>query len=723
MRVWKDRTQTVQSKDPMKITYRTRRLGVCGAMFLCALLLVALFLFSGCEIDERGQVTVPVMLTDTDGIRVLSDNPVSVPLGGSAVFEVEVEESIAFDMIPEGVTVADGKITVPSVWFPKTVNLSTHRRTQCDLYTDVAIYGTGELTSNVGNGTFWSETEVVLTATPTEGFLFTGFSIGATAENGGEIVAIEPTYAFTLSENVKIYANFAMEWVDPATTVKVPEDKWVLIYHANGGYLTDTGRDGTKTVEFSNTYYHCPNTLADRDYFDRDGYVLYGYNTEADGSGTYYAPGWNVVMPERGAISLFCMWAKVSDEKDFEYRMQDGLLYLTKYQGNDEFVVVPEKINGTPVYGIMSRTFDECQMMKSLMITKNIRKIFDKAVYMCYDLETLYFSDSVREITDAAFQECDNLKTLCLLAVVQPRYLSSRNGTYAIKYERLITAEGPKLVIASGSNSAYGINSPHLEELLKKGGHPYSVVNYGQNAGTALTFYVEVIASHMNEGDVLVLAPEINKFQFGYSEINTTLWQIFEGAYDAFSRVDIRHYSQVFNSFVAFNNARNHTAYNEKSYEVFTTDTVNSYGDYSKNKVGYEKSYAKTVQALLDKGGVGSWNYNSNVNSINTYGDQLNRTLDLAIDAGGTVLISFAASNIINFKADSQVAGGEPQRNFEKAVDEKLHGTRISEVATYTMPTELFYNSHNHPTSAGAIERTGWLAEDLLAYFDSAEKD
>ena len=43
-----------------------------------------------------------------------------------------------------------------------------------------------------------------------------------------------------------------------------------------------------------------------------------------------------------------------------------------------------------------------------------------------------------------------------------------------------------------------------------------------------------------NEGDILVLAPEINKFQFGYSEINTTLWQIFEGAYDAFSCVDIR---------------------------------------------------------------------------------------------------------------------------------------------------------------------------------------
>ena len=457
-----------RNRETATKTNRKRCYGLLGAALICSLLLVALFLFSGCEIAEGGQITVPVMLADVDGIRVVSENPVQVPLGETASFRVEIDADIAIDGLPDGVSVGDGVITVPSVYFPKTVKLATHRRVSCDLYTDVAIYGTGELTSNVGNGTFWSETEVVLTAVPTEGFLFTGFSIGATAEEGGEIIAIEPTYTFTLSESVKIYANFAMEWVDPATTVKVPEDKWVLIYHANGGYLTDTKKDGTKTVEFSNTYYHCPNTLADRDYFDRDGYVLYGYNTKADGSGTYYAPGWNVVMPERGAISLFCMWAKVSDAKDFEYRMQDGVAYLTKYTGNDEFVVIPETLNGAPVYGIMSRVFEGNQTMKSLMITKNVRKIADRAVFECASFENLYFSDSVTEMTDGAFQKCDNFHRLYLLAVVQPRYLSSRNGTYAIKYERLITAEEARALRDRGAAPGPGaVLTPLAKEILE----------------------------------------------------------------------------------------------------------------------------------------------------------------------------------------------------------------------------------------------------------------
>ena len=693
--------------------------GLGGAIILFSLLLLAVFLFSGCEIEEGTGLTIPVMLADAEGIEVLSDNPVRIPIGGDARFELRMDEALMIDNLPSDATLEDGVLTLKSVFFPKTLKLDTHMRVSCDFFASANVLSAGTLDVSLPNGTYWSETEVTLSAVPEEGFHFLGYSVGALAEDGGEIVSVDPNYTFELSESIRIFANFALTWTDPALTVTVPKDKWVLIYHANGGVLAETGADGTKTIEFSNTYYHCPNTLVDRDYFEREGYVLYGYNTAADGSGTYYAPGWNVIMPERGAISLFCMWAKVSDPADFEYRVQNGAIYLTKYKGDDEFVVIPETIDGLNVDTIMSRTFENLDNMKKLFITKNVRALYDKSVLSCDSFEELYFSDSVVSLTDAAFSDCPNFHKLYMMAAVAPHYLNSRNGTYCIKYERLITAPGKKLIIASGSNSAYGVNSPLLEELLQEGGHEYSVVNYGQNAGTALTFYPEVIAYHMNEGDLLVLAPEINKFQFGYSEINTTLWQIFESAYDAFACVDIRHYDKLFTSFSTFNNARKRGVCADNAYEKYTTDTVNSYGDYSKNKVGYEKSYASTVQALLDKGGAGSWDYNSSVSYINSYGAKLNRTLDMVAAKGGTVLISFAAANIINFKAASQEQGGTPQKNLEAAVDEKLHGIRISEVATYTMNTELFYNSHNHPTSAGAISRTEWLSADILAYLNN----
>ncbi|MBO5269663.1 MAG: leucine-rich repeat protein [Clostridia bacterium] len=710
----------IQKKTANGRSINGKRIG--GAMILLTLVFLAVFLLSGCDVTiEEGEIRIPVMLSDADGLTVTSENPVYVPIGGDAVFTVEAEDGVVIDNLPEDAVYADGTLKLPGVLFPKTLKLNTHRLTLCDFFADVGIFGTGTLEATHTQGTYWSETEITLNAIPEEGFYFTGYSIDKPADLGGEIVALEPSYSFVLSENVKLYANFAQSWIDPATTVKVPKDKWVLIYHANGGVLSETGEDGTKTVEFSNTYYHCPNTIQDWDFFEREGYLLYGYNTKADGTGTYYAPGWNVVMPERGAISLFCMWAKISDPKDFEYRVADGIAIVTKYKGTDEFVVIPETIDGYRVEGIMSRTFDVNTTMRKVMIGKSVRTVYDKAFNACSALEELYFSDSVTTITDAAFSNCGSLHKLYMMAVVTPHYGKSRNGTYAIKYERLITAPGKKLVIASGSNSAYGINSSLLENNLERGGHKYSVVNYGQNAGTALTFYNEVIAYHINEGDILVLAPEVNKFQFGYSEINTTLWQIFEGAYDAFACVDIRQYTHIFTSFTTFNKARNQTKQNLAAYEIYTTDTVNSYGDYSLQKTGYSKDYANTVKSLLDKGGVGGTNYASCTSHMNNYADKLNRTLDLVAAKGGTVLISFAATNIISLKAESQIAGGEVQRAYEEMVDKTLHGTRISVVSTYSMETDLFFNSHNHLGTAGAAIRTGYISDDILAYLNKAE--
>lgn len=697
------------------------------AVFLCFLALVAVFLLMGCDFapNEDGvwTPTVSVMVADVDGITVKSENPVKIPIGADAVFEVEVADGLVIDKMPDGVVIEDGKMTLSSVYFPRTLRFETHRRTLCDFSAMVAEFGTGTVDATVANGSHWSETEVTVTATPEEGFLFAGFSLGKPVESGGEIITVDPSYTFELSENILIFANFTLEWVDPATTVTVPLDKWVILYHANGGVLTETGKDGIKTQYFSNTYYLCPNALTDRDYFYREGYVLYGYNTEADGSGTYYGHGWNVLMPERGAISLYCMWAKMSDPADFEYKVTSaGTLTLTKYKGNDEFVVLPDKIDGKTVASVMSRTFENNTTMKKVMITKNIKTLYDKAFMNCPALTEVYFTDTVTSVNDGLFSGCDNFSKIYMLAYINPHYRSSRNGTYAIKYERLITAPGSKLIIASGSNSAYGIDSAQLEGILKRGGHPYSVVNYGQNAGTALTFYCEVIAAHMNEGDILVLAPEINQFQFGYSDINTTLWQIFEGAYNAFSDVDIRHYRLFFSSFQTFNNARNQTKFSETAYETYTNDTVNFYGDYSLKKEGYTKDYSNTVQALLNKGGVGTWTYNSCITYMKNHADKLNRVLDMVANKGGTVLISFAATNIITMNADSQIAGGKIQTAYEAAVDEYLHGTRISRVATYTLPTEMFYNSHNHLGTAGATERTRRIGNDILDYFDSLEK-
>ena len=685
---------------------------------LTVLLLCSCGFFTGK--DTNWTPRVPVLLQKSDGIKVISDNPAMVPIGSDAVFELEIDESTVIDELPEGAVLEDGKLTLKSIFYPLTLNIKSHCRTLCDFSITTEESDMGSVTSTLKDGQYWSETEITLTATPEEGFFFLGFSIDKPVSQGGMLAWTESSYTFALSKSVRIYANFTKEWVDPATLVEVPEDKWVLLYHSNGGVVTETGNDDIKTVTFSNTYYLCPNAIQDRDFFERDGYILYGYNTKPDGTGTYYGPGWSVVMPERGAVSLFCMWAKVSDVSDFEYVLEsDGTVSIERYNGSDEFVVIPETIEGRPVTTVADNAFLNNTEMKKVLINKNIRTLKDMAFVRCSALEEMYFTDAVTSVDDGLLYECPEFNKVYMLAQITPYYRRTRNGTYAIKYQRLITAKGKKLVIASGSNSAYGIDSPLLEELMKDSGEEYSVVNYGQNAVTSISFYLEVISKHTNEGDIVLLAPESEKHQFGYSEINTTLWQFFEGAYNAFSEVDIRHYENLFSSFATFNKARNQTRFDPDAYEYYTTDTVNFYGDYSLYKEGYSKDYANTVQDLIDKGGVGTWNYSPWVERIEEYADQLNRTIDMVSAKGGIVLISFASINKLVLNSDSQIAGGEEQRVYEAAIDQYWHGTRISSLSTYIMDTEFFYNSHYHLGTAGAKERTRLLAADILAFFSS----
>jgi hypothetical protein len=362
--------------------------------------------------------------------------------------------------------------------------------------------------------------------------------------------------------------------------------------------------------------------------------------------------------------------------------------------------------------------------MKSLFITKNVITVSNIAISECKNFENLYFSDSVRNITDSAIVNCENYKRLYMMAVVNPRYMSTRNGTYSIKFERLLTLKERKLIVASGSNSAFGINSPQLHDLLKAGGHEYEIINFGTNAGTPLAFYLEFIEKYTNSGDIIVLAPEINAQQHGANNINSTHWQIFEGAYDAFSLVDIRHYSNVFTAFAEFNATRNHSSYDEKAYEKYVNE-VNIYGDFYTNKVGYSKSYAVKVQGYIDSGNVGTMNLQNCINNIDdeTRRGEMRRVIQMLGERGATVLYSFTAINRISLTKQSQ--DPKTQKSYETMVDLYLlrnmpYAARISSVSTYIMETEYFYDADQHLNSAGAVIRTENLAKDILAYLNSS---
>lgn len=646
-------------------------------LFVAFIIILSVALL-GCQEDTPPrEATVLVMLAHDEAVTVKSENPVRIKLGEDAVFEVELDKNYSLEL-GEGCILEDGWLTVSNVRVPTTVKLIAKRLSEYEY-----SFMSG-ISSSVAAGKYQEGTPIAVSAPEKkDGKLFIGYSNGAELKDGGRLVSYIREYSFKLGEVTRLYPNYATDGAE------------LIIYNANGGTVSGGGE--AMSVEWKNSVYTCPNALINKDYFYREGYVLAGYNTAPDGSGRYYGCGWNIVMPEGGVVQLYCQWMKQTDVSQFEYSIKSGSLTIIKYNGNDGVVVIPETIDGCPVNKIAAGAFSG-KDMHTLFISRNVEVIVDKAFDDCKRLGTLYFSDGVLSVTDSAFSACPTLSTLYLQAVLEPRYISSRNGTYQIKYERLMTAQSPKLVLVAGSNVAYGIDSARLEQAID---HKYNVVNYGCNQSTPITFYMEIAAYWANEGDILVHAPEISdQFQYGKNEINTTHWQIFEGAYGAFSCVDIRNYSKLFTSFASFNAARRGRS--PQNYELYTNQTVNSYGDYIQKKVGtnYKPSYGTRV-------------YTPSV-LRDDYVENLNAAIELCRARGMTVYLSFGVVNIESLKEDSK--NSSTQAAYMDAMTQKLlYDARISDVATYAMESRYFYNSDYHLNTEGSHVRTDNFAADLLA--------
>ena len=668
---------------------------ICLAVLSCAIFL------TGClgitdkiaeEIRESKTMTVSVMLQEAEGLSVKSENPVAVKPGESATFEVEIAQGYKIDTLSNGAVYENGVVTLSEVRYPTTVEPRT-RTLNNFLMTVTNNPEHGKIRSTVAGGKVKEDTEVTLSVSPGEGMVFLGYSLGASASAGAEIVCTTPEYTFCMREEVEVFTNY----------YNVGDGR-LIIYDSNGG-------DQPKQYDaFSNSsHYICPHALINTDYFTREGYVLYGYNTAADGSGVYYGPGWNIIMPEDASVplTLYAQWMPVTEKEAFTYTVNETkkTITITGYTGNHETVVIPETIDGYPVTTVNKGSFKNGSF-KTLYISKNIQTFNNSAVINCKKLETLYLCDTVRLIQDAAFEQCTNLQTLYMLACMEPRYPSSRNGNYMVKYQRLITAPSPKLVIHSGSNTSYGIDSALLESEL---GNRYSVVNYGCNQDTPACFYYDVIADFINEGDVVVHAPEIRNYQWGYNEMNTTTWQIFEGAYDAFIHVDLRNYKSVFTSFTTFNGSR--YTMTPRTYEHYSGETVNKYGDYIKEKIG-SGGIQSTINDRLAKGGQGTRDMDPGY-LTQSYVANLNREFDNIAAAGGKVYITFCSVMKIDLNKASQ--GIERQTEYKNAVIRNIHGTVISDPGTYVMDYKYFFNSIYHLNTVGSQLRTRWLAKDILA--------
>lgn len=95
--------------------------------------------------------------------------------------------------------------------------------------------------------------------------------------------------------------------------------------------------------------------------------------------------------------------------------LEDGTIEISKYNGNDAEVMIPEEIDGTAVTGIGNNAFSLVAFSHSLTsieIPDGVTYIGDCAFLDCYGLTSIEIPSSVTSIGSWAFGECSSLTSV-----------------------------------------------------------------------------------------------------------------------------------------------------------------------------------------------------------------------------------------------------------------------------------------------------------------------
>ena len=655
------------------------------------LFVFALLLFSGCSKEAARPPLVKIMVAVPEGAIVEGENPVYIEPGGTARFALSISAGFGLvDIETAGAFYENGEIRLEGALYPSTIRL------------DVRPVGTKRffIENNIKMGTATSDTEqgrlplgthITVCAEAAEGSIFIGWSKGELLAKGGQFLSHSPEYSFTLDSDTFLYPNY------------LSQSGRYIKYNANGGSLAGSGADlDSMYSEINTKHYPCPNALGDTGLFSREGYALLGYNTAPDGSGMAVGLGGHVDVDTlgEGTIELFLQWVKYSDFSLFTYTKSGDKMTITGYLGDEETIVIPEQIDGFPV-SALSRGAIQSKSCKTLFLTRNITSVLPGAIADCANLTTLYISDSVTDMANESISGCPELSGFYINAVIAPRYFTSPGWGSSIKYKRLITAPGKRLIVISGSSSAFGLNSPVLEELL---GGEYSVVNYGTHAGSCALFFLEFTADQLREGDVVVMAPEpVWDSQLGANWLDSLTFQLLEGAYDAFRHVDIRNFANVFAAFAEYNAIRSNMS--KVSYNDYISD-VNIYGDILTNQADHPADYVAG----------GQW---VSFNDIMTeaHAARLNRVNETVLSKGGRLYLSCSPvnRNALVEGADTKQKQAAYMANIARLVDFPV----ISFPGDYIFPGNFFSDTDHHLNAVHSADRSLQLAKDLKAQFEA----
>lgn len=282
-----------------------------------------------------------------------------------------------------------------------------------------------------------------------------------------------------------------------------------------------------------------------------------------------------------------------------------------------------------------------------------------------------------------------------------PVYDKTYNAALLDKLNRLKSVEGRKIVVIGGSSVAFGLDSELMEEYM---GLP--VVNFGLYASLGSRLMLDLAEEHINEGDIVIFAPEMDKQALSlYFSVSNTL-QAADGDFGILRNVDSEHYSSLLGGIWDF--ARGKLKARREGIElgtlgIYRRDSFNAYCDISVSRPqNVMNGYFDTNNLpMLDK---------------SCYGEELKEFVEYLreyksrLPKDAKMYLSFCPINKLSI---SDTLSTIDLADFGEYISEALGLVSISYLDDYVFDAGYFYDTNFHLNDAGAKLRTIRLARDL----------
>ena len=530
-------------------------------------------------------------------------------------------------------------------------------------------------------------------------------------------------YTLVRNENGQYICTLHDVRYDTVVSILTQENPYTIRYLSNGGNSAAADSSTESDAVFSYPAAHLRvNTEQGSNLFRREGFILTGWNTAADGSGQHIGLGSRVKAESGRILTLYAEWTPWNEPSDFLYEKRTNSVTITGFrqqEGVSEVpserrdIVIPSEIDGLSVTGIEENAFRNA-VCDRVILPPTVKTVAVHAFDGCTLRELILF-DGISQITDYAFSGCSNLRTIRINACVPPVYSGSYYDTFPDKYDRLSSlSEDAKIVLFSGSSTRFGYDSALLDDAFPD----YTIVNMGVFAYTNALPQLDLIRKNMKEGDILIHSPEFDAAKRQFCTTNAfddKFFNMIESDYDLLAELNYRNYEGILSAFTTFQKTRN--GMEPKSYAVSAAEfdedgrqvsspSYNEYGDY----IVYRPNMSDDAP-IYDL----PVNYTAGSFSKISYIDPLNTVYDKFAADGIRVLFTYAPRNraALSEESDSDALVG-----LDAWLREALHAEVISPIEDSLYPGRYFFGTDNHLSTEGAEIRTDRIRRDLWEVLD-----